>query len=573
MGYIKNSFFLILFSLLFQSAIGQENSLRAPVNFKMRLAGNFGELRSDHFHAGIDIKTYGMRGKKIYAIADGYISRIKVSAEGYGKAIYVHHPKEGITSVFGHLREFSGEVNEYVLKNQYEKKKYEIQLFPDSNQFPVKKGDIIGFSGNSGRSTGPHIHFEIRNINNQHPLNPLHYNFNIKDNIPPKIFNLAVYDHSKKHPVQHKKIYEVEAVSGDSYQLLNQDTLYLNGPHSFGIRTFDFLNGTKNWCGIYDLKLLVDSTMIYHHKLDEFSFSETRYINSFIDYEEKIRNNLSIQKAYLQPNNKLSIYNYVKGKGIVSFDDTTIHKLQYIVEDTYGNKADLSFIVKNDPSKNQNLTVDNDSVEYDKRMPFHTSNNYNTEDIKLQFPANAFYDTLYFNYNKKKTSNRLFYSDIHQIHNKYTPVHKSFSLTINTKEMHNQLINKAFIAKIEEDDEYQYKGGEYLNGTITTDTREFGEYVVMVDTIPPKIELISSLDNIKNKKSIEFRVTDNLSGIKTYNGYIDGEWVLFEYDPKNDLLIHKFKNHKLKPDSEHEIELYVGDQKNNISTYYTRFER
>jgi len=570
MSYIKNSFFLILFSVVFQSAIGQENSLRAPVNFQMRLAGNFGELRSDHFHAGIDIKTYGMRGKKIYAIADGYISRIKVSAEGYGKAIYVHHPKAGITSVFGHLKKFNKTVNEYVLKNQYKNKKFEIQLFPDSNQFPVKKGDIIGFSGNSGRSTGPHIHFEIRNINNQHPLNPLHYNFNIKDNIPPKIFNLAVYSHSTK---QRKDIYEVEAVSGDSYRLLNQDTLYLNGPHSFGIRTFDFLNGAKNWCGIYDLKLLVDSTIVYHHKLDEFSFSETRYINSFIDYEEKIKNNLSIQKTHLQPNNKLSIYNYVKGKGIVSFDDTTTHEIQYIVEDTYGNKADLSFIVKNGSAKNQNITVDNDSVEYDKRMPFHTSNNYNTEDIKLQFPANAFYDTLYFNYNKKKTSNQLFYSDIHQIHNKYTPVHKSFSLTINTKEMDKQLINKAFIAKIEEEDEYQYKDGEYLNGKITTDTREFGEYVVMVDTIAPKIELISSLDNIKNKKSIEFRVTDNLSGVKSYNGYIDGEWVLFEYDPKNDLLIHKLENHQLKHGAEHELELYVGDHRGNISTFYRRFEK
>src|SRR6056297_3249670 len=128
MGYIKNSIFLILFSLFFQSLTGQENSLRAPVNFQMRLAGTFGELRSDHFHAGIDIKTYGMRGKKIYAIADGYISRIKVSAEGYGKAIYVHHPKEGITSVFGHLKRFNKELNEYVLKNQYKNKKYEIQL-------------------------------------------------------------------------------------------------------------------------------------------------------------------------------------------------------------------------------------------------------------------------------------------------------------------------------------------------------------------------------------------------------------------------------------------------------------
>ncbi|MGM0497776.1 MAG: M23 family metallopeptidase [Bacteroidota bacterium] len=573
MGYIKNIIFLILFSSCFQPLIGQEDSLRAPVNFQMKLAGNFGELRSGHFHAGIDIKTYGMKGKKIHAIADGYISRIKVSEGGYGKALYVHHPKEGITSVFGHLEQFSEEVDEYVLKNQYEKKQYEIQLFPDSNQFPVKKGNVIAFSGNSGRSQGPHIHFEIRNINNQHPLNPLQYNFNIKDNIPPKIFDLAVYSHSAKQPKQQKDIYEVEAVSGDSYRLLNRDTLYLNGPHSFGIRTFDFLNGAKNWCGIYDLKLLVDSTLIYHHKLDEFAFSETRYINSFIDFEEKIKNDLSIQKTHLQPNNKLDIYNYVKGKGIFSFDDRKTHELQYIVKDAYGNKADLSFFVKNDTSRVQKNTSDSDSVSYKKTMPFNKTNNFSTEYINLQFPANSFYDTLYFNYNKKKTSNQLFFSDIHQIHNKYTPVHKPFSLTIKTKKINNHLTNKAFIAKIEEEGEYEYKGGEYLNGSVITNIREFGEYVVMVDTIAPKIELISSPDNIKNQKSIKLRVTDNLSEIKTYNGYIDGEWVLFEYDPKNDLLIHKFETHQLKSDSEHELELYVGDNKNNISTFYTKFEK
>jgi len=573
MSYNKNIIFLILFSTILPVSIfGQKDNFRAPVNFQMTLSGNFGELRPDHFHAGIDIKTYGVRGKKIFAIADGYVSRIKVSAEGYGKALYVHHPKEGVTSVFGHLKRFNNEINQYVVSQQYEHKKHEIQLFPKANKFPVKKGDLIAFSGNSGRSGGPHIHFEIRELNNQHPLNPLLFNFDVKDNINPKIFNLAVYSHSANRLKRQKHIYDTEVVSDSEYQLLNKDTLYLDGSYSFGIRAFDFLNGADNWCGIYDLKLLVDSNMVYHHRMDKFAFSETRYINSFIDFREKIKNNLSIQKTHLQPNNQLSIYNYVKGKGIVSFNNGETHNLQYIVEDVYGNRSVLNFTVKNDTSRSQN-NFSKETVNWDKIMPYNKPNKFTGEDIKLEFRANTFYDTLNFTHHQQTTSNEIFFSDIHQVHNKYTPVHKSYSLTIKSKKLSSHLADKAFIAKIEEEEEYQYKGGEYLNGSITTSTRELGKYVVMVDTIAPEIELIGSEDNLKTQQLIKLKVTDNLSGIKTYNGYIDGEWVLFEYDPKNNLLVHNFDTHSLEANQEHELELYVGDHKNNISTFYIRFKR
>jgi hypothetical protein len=573
MSYNKNIIFLILFSTILPvSLFGQKNNFRAPVNFQMDLSGNFGELRPDHFHAGIDITTYGVRGKKIFAIADGYVSRIKVSANGYGKALYIHHPEEGVTSVFGHLQRFNHEINQYVLNQQYKHKKHEIQLFPEANQFPVKKGDLIAYSGNSGRSGGPHIHFEIRELNNQHPLNPLLFDFNIKDNIAPKIFNLAVYSHSGNKTKQRKHIYNTDVVSGNEYQVLEKDTLFLDGSYSFGIRTFDFLNGADNWCGIYDLKLLIDSSIVYHHRMDEFAFSETRYINSFIDFEEKTKNNLSIQKTHLQPNNHLSIYNFVKGKGIVTFNNNKTHNLQYIVKDVYGNRSVLNFIVKNDTARAQGRHPA-DTINYDKIMPFNQSNKFTGEDIRIEFPASAFYDTLHFNHHQQTTSNEIFFSDIHQVHNKYTPVHKSYSLTIKSENLSSHLADKAFIAKIKEEEEYKYIGGNYLNGSVTASTREFGKYVIMTDTLAPKIELIGSAANLKSQRYIRLKVSDNLSGIKTYNGYIDGEWVLFEYDPKNNILEHKFETHPLEKNKEHELELYVGDEKNNISTFYIRFER
>ena len=576
MIYIKNSILIILLCLLTQTSQGQnkkENSFRSPVDFPIKLAGNFGELRPDHFHSGIDIKTYGMRGKKIYAIADGYISRIKITTGGYGKAIYIHHPEAGITSVFGHLKSFSQPIKKYIIENQYNKKQHEIQLFPEPDKFPVKKGDIIAYSGNSGRSGGPHIHFEIRNLSNQHPQNPMLYDFDIEDNIPPKIFNLGVYKHNSNKPPREKQILDVVAGPENTFRLKRQDTLHLSGSYSFGIRAFDFLNDVSNWCGIYDLKLKIDGSPIYHHRLDEFSFSETRYINSLIDYEASVKNNLSIQESYIQPNNRLSIYQYVKGKGVLDFNKGKTHKLEYIAEDVYGNQSSLTFYVSNKKPNPPKYDTPGDTMEYKKTMPFDQNNSYSTSFIKVNFPANTFYDTLYFNHKRQPIDNPHFLSEIHHVHNRYTPVHKHFSLSIKTKNLQNELRKKAFLARIDQEGEYQYEGGEFLNGFISSSVRNFGKYVVMVDTVAPEIEHIGSFSDMKGKQTLRFHVKDDLSGIDTYNAYIDGEWVLFEYDPKNELLIHHFDTHQLESGETHEIELYVGDKRNNIATFYQTFTR
>ena len=570
MSSIKNALFIVLFTSLFLAGYGQNQGLRSPVDFPMHLSGNFGELRGGHFHSGIDIKTYGVKGKKIYAIADGYISRIKISTGGYGKALYVHHPDEGITSVFGHLKSFSKSIEEYILKKQYAQKTFEIQLFPEPDQFPVKKGDLIAFSGNSGSSQGPHIHFEIRNLSDQHPLNPLNYGFQVKDDIPPKIFNLAIYRHNKHGTPQKKGLLETNAISPNVYKLKNNHPIPVQGNYSFGIRAFDFLNGASNWCGLYDLKLFVDSAVIYHHRMDKFYFQETQYIKNIKDLKEKIKNNLSIQRTYIQPNNKLSLYRYVRGKGIISFTDNQTHTLRYQVRDVHGNESTLSFEVKGDSSC---CSVDTSTTEYLKKMPYQVANNFSAEEMKVHFPANAFYDTLRFNYNMENSTQDSFFSNIHHIHNKYTPVHKFFTLSIKSRNIDKQLIKKAFIARIEEEDEYQYKGGKELNGYITTKTREFGKYAVMIDTLNPTVKLMGNKEELNNKNRISFHVEDDLSGIDTFNGFIDGSWVLFEYDPKNNLLTHDFSTHKLEAGKVHEIELYVGDKVNNISTFYMEFER
>src|SRR6056297_312669 len=242
---------------VFGQNVNPDSSLHPPVDFPMRLSGNFGELRSNHFHSGIDIKTGGTTGKPIHSIADGYVSRIKISANGYGHALYIHHPKQGLTSVYGHLKAFNQPVQHYVRKKQYQKETFELQLFPEKGQFPIQKGDVAGLSGNTGSSEGPHLHFEIRDMDRQEPLNPLHFNMEVPDHIPPNIFNVAFYPLGPKASVNgkdHKQILDVVSQGRNRYKLMGQKIPQVHGRIGFALRSFDFLDGAPNWCGLYTVK-------------------------------------------------------------------------------------------------------------------------------------------------------------------------------------------------------------------------------------------------------------------------------------------------------------------------------
>jgi hypothetical protein len=487
--------------------------------------------------------------------------------------LYIHHPELGLTSVYAHLQSFYKKLNESVLSEQYKNKTFEIQLFPEKDEFIIKKGQVVAFSGNSGSSKGPHLHFEIRKLDNQHPVNPMFYQFDIEDNIPPRIFQVAIYPEGKNSYVNQQKakaIFDTRKVEQGKYILKTDSPVKVTGKIGFGVKTYDFLNRSQNWCGVYEIELQVDSTPIYRHTLDEFAFQNTRFINALIDYEEKVKKKANIQRLFLQPNNNLNIYKYVKNNGLYNFNSDTILPVSMKIRDVYGNESTVSFEVEHesyvDSTKNSN-TQKNLKV-----FPFNEENRFHTESIKLDFPANAFYDTVFFDYNKTVKDNKKYYSDIHRVHNKHTPVHKYFTLSIKTKEVPPTLQEKIFIARIEEEGDYEYEGGDKVNGFISARVREFGDYVVIADTLTPNIEPLTDMKKVDPNGEISFKVMDELSGVDSYNGYINGEWVLFEYDQKNDLLVHKLKHTKLDPEKNHEIELYVGDKKNNIATYYSEFK-
>jgi hypothetical protein len=561
---------IFLFTFLVQLSAQEkypQNYFISPLDIPLHLSGTFGELRTDHFHSGIDIRTGEIEGLKVYAAAAGYISRIKVSSGGYGKAIYITHPN-GYVSVYAHLQQFLGAIKDYVKDEQYRRESFEVDLYPPAGEIEIKKGDVIALSGDSGGSGGPHLHFEIRNAGNEKPINPLLFGYDVEDGNPPAINLLKVYPADRFCRIRNKNSeaeYPVQRRNGN-YSLSGQDTLLISGKAYFGIHTIDLFNNGGNKNGVYSISLKMDSANIYEHKMETFSFDETRYINSLLDYPERINHNRWIQKSYIQPNNHLSIYKNVKNDGIINFSDDGVHLLNYSVTDAAGNLSSLSFWVKsktpNGDIAQNNLTVPTDT----KLFSYKSDNFFETDYIKFEVPASALYDTLLFTYKlfpRIKNS----WSGVHQLHNPTTALHSRCNLSIRPDTLPKALQDKALIVKIEEQQKLISAGGEWDNGFITTQVREFGKYCIMVDTVPPRIIPVNILNNknIAQQTSIQVKITDELSEIATYRGRLNGKWILMDYDAKNDLLTYSYDERLVK--GENMFELTVTDKKNNIATY------
>ena len=543
----------------------------SPVKIPISLSANFGELRIDHFHSGLDIKTQGVTGKEVVASASGYIYRISVSPGGFGKALYVRHPS-GYSTVYGHLDKFTPEVDEYVKARQYEKKSFLVTLYPAKDKFPVKQGEIIAFSGNSGSSGGPHLHYEIRRSESEIPVNPLYFDFGTGDNIRPVIEKLLVYPVNRYTLINNQNRIKGINISGENgkYSLPSDTEISISGMAGFGIKSFDLLDDSNNKCAVYSIELLIDSISVYKYVMDAFSFNESRYINSHIDYATFMKDNVYIERTFVLPNDNLSVYKNVVNRGIYNFTDSKTHQAEIIVTDINNNRSILSFMVKSLLTKSRDFSEPAD--ENLKMMLYNRSNNFESENISVNIPSGALYDTLSFSY-KKCAGTREMLSDLHCIHNKFTPVHKLYTLSIKPNSIPDGNKSKMLIVQLGDDQKKSAMNSYWSEEYLKAEVMSFGKYYIGIDSMAPEISANGLIQGaiLTGKKEIRIRITDDLSGINFYEPTIDGRWALFEYDQKNNLLIYRFDGQRISEGTKHILSLKVADNKDNISFYNCDF--
>ena len=569
--------FLLVFyasSFLGIKAFGQKiypkQDFISPLEIPLYLAGNFGELRSNHFHSGIDIKTQGRTGLNVFAVANGYVSRIKVSPYGYGKAIYIRHAN-GYTTVYAHLESFTPEIEAYVNRQQYAQKTFKIELYPGAKQFVFKQGDQIGVSGNSGGSVAPHLHFEIRETASEIPVNPLLFEFDIKDDIPPVISELHLYPADNETQINGKSSKKMIRLSGSngSYSIPQNQSIEVSGPFFAGLRMFDRLNEMQNKCGVFEVNLRMDDVLMYHHRMEKFAFRETRYLNALVDYDLKMRKDVWVEKSVILPNNKLSIYGVNKKDGLLN-PTKEISTLEYEVLDAYGNKSTLNINIKrvtqitNEPGSITQKPV--------KKFKYNQANSFESENVLVYLPSNVLYEDLDFNFWVDDTLENAL-CPLYNIHDINTPLHSYMALSINLANIHRNIRKYCMIISLDEDGKVVSEGGYWKGDYLIVKTRSFGAYTVKLDSIRPTLTPINLPENadMSNKKSIIIKAEDNLSGVDKYDAYIDEQWVLLEFDYKKKRLMHYFRDDLTQ--GPHTFKMVVRDKIGNQTILETDFVR
>jgi len=564
----------LLFTLLacgFSWGIIAQNDSRPnyvlPLKIKPVVSGSFGELRSNHFHSGLDLTTNGKTGYRVYASDKGSVSRIKVSSGGYGKALYIDHPT-GHTTVYAHMERYSDKIDSIVRARQYAEKSFAIELFFKPGELPVERGEVVGYSGNSGSSGGPHLHYEIRDKATQRPMDPMLFRNDIEDDVKPQIQGLKIYALSSESSIKGKAddYYSPTVHYEGKFHPKGWKQIKAYGKIGIGVQVIDYLSNSWRKCGVSSIELYANDTLIFHSLINQFSFAETRYLNAQIDYAEKISSGKRIQRSFVLPNNRISINKKANTYTIDARPGQT-YNMKYVAKDVTGNTSELYFTILGvDPI--QVADIENDM----KVLKCNQSYSIDTLGMKIEIPKNALYENAELLIHRNDTLIDGLLSSVYTIGDPHIPVHKYMSMGIPVNDSIKHLKDKFCVAGVTATNKIYSRGGHYKDGYIQMSTRNFGRMALAVDTIPPRIRLrkAPASNNYSGRSSIEILISDNFSGIKDYECLIDGKWALFEYDAKNSRLTGFFKNIPINS-GKHELQVTVKDQKNNQSELKVSF--
>ncbi len=487
-----------------------------PIDKKPVITGNYGEIRPNHFHAGLDFSTDAILNLPIKSVADGYVSRIKISSVGYGRVLYITHGN-GYVSVYAHQKKYADKIDAYAKQEQRKQQKNEIELFPKPNELPVKKGEIIGYTGNSGSSTGPHLHFEIREEKSEIPINPLLV-YDVKDNVKPTITSIGIYNTADTNNVSLETI---ETVKNTKEKLtLTKNTIILDGnAFAIGFSGYDVASGNSNKNNIYEANVKLDNQLIYHHQLNNISFDNGRYVNVF---SEKVKGQ-KIQKCFTPTCYDIAIYKNVVNGGKMLLPDTLKHTVELIVNDEKGNTNSVLFVVK---AKRLIKYIDNNT----KYNAFCNKNFKLKEDnFEVIIPRGSIVHDMYIN---KRTYIKAPIGGGVELGDKDDNIIKSFKIGLKINNPIKQKESK-LVMTVNGDP----IGGQFEDGWLRAESKSFGTFNYNYDTIAPTITIPPSKKKTSagsaNKTFIHFKISDKLSGIADYNIYVNDVWQIAEYDAKS----------------------------------------
>jgi len=548
-----------------------ENAMIMPVRHQPLLSGTFGELRSNHFHSGIDIKSSkGTVGDALYSVWDGHISRIAVKAGGYGNALYIDHPN-GLTSVYAHMHDFRRDLADYVEAQQYLQESYEVNLYPDASMFPLSQGDKIGRLGNSGRSFGPHLHFELRDTESEVPVNPLHHGADVRDAIPPQLRKLKVDLLDPDHRHFHQQAYSLIHLGKGRYKVRG-DTLSI-GAWRVGLqlKAYDLMNDASNLNGIYSLDVYVDGQLDFGFELDSISFDDTRYLNAHLDYQDRVRNTSYYHRAYRLPGNLLHVYKEAGDRGIIALYEAKARAIRMVASDSDGNVSVLEFWLKRSQEMKQAK-----ANSYNHTWSWDEDALLESADGRMSFEAGTFYQDPRVLYEALPAKSATVHSYQHNISQGDAPIHKHYEIDIDLPSDLAGGTEKLIIARCQDSGPWINCGAQIDTQSVKTRVRSYGEYALILDTIPPTIKPVSFRKDMRGRKTMSFQISDNLAtsgGARRlqYRAEVDGRWILMKHNSRGDRISYTFDERVGVGD--HELRVMLWDDRDNRTEYVRSFIR